>query len=151
MYQESMISFSYIYNIVQVILGQFVEFIIMLVYGLDLRLYPNPVSLWLSRLQDLFIYYFCQATEGGKEIFVFEQHRLPLFVNCDRQAVLFPMFVLLFCYCFVPFVLLISATNCTLFFSVFANVMFSNFKTIFLCLHVIPLVSFNNSFMVNLQ
>ena len=75
------------------------------------------------------------------DFFLFERHRLPLFINCDRQAVLCSMFVFLFCNCFVPFVPLISSPNCTLFFSVFVNFIFSNFKTILLCLHVIPLVN----------
>ena len=84
-------------------------------------------------------------------LFLFERHRLPLFVNCDRQAVLCSMFVLLFCNCFVPFAPLISSPSCTLFFRVFLNFIFPNFKTKLLCLHVIPLVSFNNSFILNLQ
>ena len=103
---------------------------------------------------------------GRTDFFLFEWHRLPLFVNCDRQVLLCSMFVFLLCNYFVPFVPLISATNCTLFFSVFVNFIFSNFctlffrvfvnfvfsnfKTILLCLHVVPLVSFNNSFFVNL-
>ena len=100
------------------------------------------------------IYLFITFTKqqwGENRFFLFERHRLPLFINCDRQAVLCLMFVFLFCNCFVPFVPLISSPNCTLFFSVFVNFIFSNFKTILLCLHVIPLVSFNNSFIVNLQ
>ena len=95
------------------------------------------------------IYLFITFTKqqwGENRFFLFERHRPPLFVNCDRQAVLCSMFVLLFCKCFVPFVPLISSPNCTLFFSVFVNFIFSNFKTILLCLHVIPLVSFNDSF-----
>ena len=41
-----------------------------LVYGLDLCLYPNAVSLWLSiLLQDLFIYCFYKATVGGENRF----------------------------------------------------------------------------------
>ena len=105
------------------------EFIRTLVYGLDLWFYPNAVLLWLSMLlQDL-----------------------PLFINCDRQAVLCSMFIFLFCNCFVPFVPLISSRNCTLFFSGFVNFIFSNFKTILLCLDVIPLLSFNNSVIANLQ
>ena len=61
---------------------------------------------------------------GENRLFLFERHRLPLFVNCDRQAVLCSIFVLLFCNCFVPFVSLISSPNCTLFFSVFVNFIF---------------------------
>ena len=93
---------------------------------------------------------FTKQQWGQSRFFLFERHRLPLFINCDRQAVLCLMFVFLFCNCFVPFVPLISSRNCALFFSVFVNFIFSNFKTILLCLHVIPLVSFNNSFIVNL-
>ena len=94
---------------------------------------------------------FTKQQWGESRFFLFEQHPLPLFINCDRQTVLCLMFIFLFCNCFVPFVPLISSRNCTLFFSVFVNFIFSNFKTILLCLHVIPLVSFNNSFIVNLQ
>ena len=40
----------------------------MLVYGLDLCLYPNAVSLWLSiLLQDLFITFTKQHMGGGGE------------------------------------------------------------------------------------
>ena len=83
---------------------------------------------------------FTKQQWGESRFFLFERHRLPLLINCDRQAVLCLMFVFLFCNCFVPFVPLISSRNCTLFFSVFVNFIFSNFKTILLCLHVIPLV-----------
>ena len=88
-------------------------------------------------------------TGGRTYFFLFQRHRLPLFINCERQAVLCSMFVFLFCNCFVPFVPLISSPNCKLFFSVFVNFIFFNFKTILQCLHVIPLVSFNDSFIVN--
>ena len=95
---------------------------------------------------------FTKQQWGDSSFFLFERHCLPLFINCDRQAVLCLIFVFfLFCNCFVPFVPLISSCNCTLFFSVFVNIIFSNFKTILLCLHVIPLVSFNSSFIANLQ
>ena len=60
------------------------------------------------------------------------------------------MFDWLFCNCFVLFVQFILSLNCTLFFSVFANFIFSNFKTILLCHYVILLVSFNDSFIINL-
>ena len=123
----------------------------MLVYGLDLWFHPNAVLLWLSMiLQEIFIT-FTKQQWGEIRFFLFEQHRLSLFVNCNRQTVLcLSMFVLLFCNCFVPFVPLISSANCMLFFRLFVNFIFSNFKTILLCLHVILLVSFNNSFIVNL-
>ena len=97
----------------------------------------------------LFITFTKQRWEENR-FFLFEWHRLPLFVNYDRQAVLSSMFVLLFCNCFTPFVPLTSSPNCTLFFSLFVHFIFSNYETILLCLHVIPLVSFNNSFIVNL-
>ena len=74
-----------------------------------------------------------------------------VFINCDRQAVLCLMFV--FCSVIVSFPLyrnFFPYSYCTLFFSVFVNFIFSNFKMILLCLHVIPLFSFNNSFIVNL-
>ena len=61
------------------------------------------------------------------------------------------MFVWLLCNCFVPFVPLISSPNCTLFFLVFVNFLFSDFKTILLCHYFISLVSFNNSFLANLS
>ena len=85
--------------------------------GLDLWFYPNAVVLWLNIL----VHYLTCITVakqqwGQNRLFLFKQHRLPLFVNCDRQAVLCSMFVLLFCSCFVPFVLLISSPNCMLFF-----------------------------------
>ena len=51
-----MISLSYIYDLVKVILGHFAEFIRTLVYGLELWFYPNAVLLWLSMLlQEIFI------------------------------------------------------------------------------------------------
>ena len=105
------------------------------------------------------IYLFITFTKQRwreNRFFLFERHRLPLFVNCDRQAVLCSVFVLLLCNCFVTFVLLISSPNCTLFFSEFENFIFSNFKTILLIFFsylytiLIFLVSFNNSFIVNL-
>ena len=93
---------------------------------------------------------FTKQQLGENRFFLLKWHRLPLLINCDRQAVLCLMFVFLFCNCFVPFVPLISTRNCTLFFSVFVNFIFSNFRTILLCLHVIPLLSFNNFFIINL-
>ena len=60
------------------------------------------------------------------------------------------IWVLLLYNCFVSFVLLISSPNCTLSSRLFVNYISSSFKTILLCLHIIPLVSFNNSFIVNL-
>ena len=59
------------------------------------------------------------------------------------------MFDWLFC-SFVPFVWFILSLNCTLFFNVFVNFIFSNFKATLLGHHVIPLVSFNDSFIINL-
>ena len=118
MYQESMISFSYILTYFRF----FAEFVRTLVYGLDLWFYPNAVLLWLSiLLQYLTFITFTKQQWWKNRLFIFEWHRLPLSVSCDRQAVLCSMFVLLFCSCFVPFVPLISYPNCTLFFSVFLN------------------------------
>ena len=120
----------------------------VLIYGFfPMSFYCGLVCYYRS---NLFIT-FTKQQQGGKRFFLFEQHRLPLFVNCYRQAVLCSMFVLLFCNCFVLFVPLISSPNCMLFFSVFVNFFFCNFKTMLLCLHVIPLVSLNKSFVVNLQ
>ena len=99
------------------------------------------------------IYLFITFTKqqwGEYRFFLFDQHRLSRLISCDRQAILSSMFVFLFCNCSVPFVLLISSPNCSIFFSVFLKFIFSNFKAILLCLHVIPLVGFNDSFIVNL-
>ena len=118
------------------------------IFGFTLMMFYCGLVCYFRRY--LFIT-FTKQQLGENRTFLFQQLCLPLFVNCRRQAVLSSMFVLLFCNCFDPFVPLISSTNFTLFFSVFVNFMFSDFKMILLCLHVIPLVSFNNSFVVNLQ
>ena len=118
------------------------------IYGFTLMLFYCGLICY-SRIY-LFITFTKQQWRKNR-FFLFERHLLPLFVNCDRQAVLCSMFVLLFCNCFVPFAPLISSPSCTLFFRVFLNFIFPNFKTKLLCLHVIPLVSFNNSFILNLQ
>ena len=146
-----MISLSYIYDLVQVIQ--------VILLNLLERLFTDQIHSFTLMLFycGLVCYYkiyllLLLSNSGGRiDIFLFEWHRLPLFINCDRQAVLCSIFVFLFCNCFVPFVPLISSPNCTLFFSVFVNFTFSNFKTILPCLHVFPLVSFNDSFIVNLQ
>ena len=117
-------------------------------YGFTLMLFYCGLVCYYRRY--LFNAFTKQQWEENR-FFLFERYRLPLFVNCDSQAVLCSMFVLLFCNCFVAFVPLISSANCTFFFSVFVSFIFFNFKAILLCLHVIPLVSFNNSFIVNLQ
>ena len=117
------------------------------IYGFTLMLFYCGLVCYYG----IYLLLLLSNSGGGEQIFLFERYPLRLFINCDRQAVLRSMFVLLFCNCFAPFVPLISSPNCTLFFSVFVNFIFSDFKTILLCLHVIPLVSFNNSFIVDLQ
>ena len=138
------------FRLFQVILRNLLECLFTdQIFGFTLMLFYCGLVCYFRRY--LFITFTKQQWGGGNRTFLFQPLRLPLFVNCGRRAVLSSMFVLLFCNCFVPFVPLISSTNFTLFFSVFVNFIFSDFKTILLCLHVIPLISFNNSFIVNLQ
>ena len=132
-YQESMISchiFMTQFRLLQVLLRNVLERLLTdQIYGFTLMLfYCGLVSYYRI---NLFIT-FTKQQWGESRFFLFERHRLPLFINCDRQAVLCLMFVFLFCNCFVPFVPLISSPNCTLFFSVFVNFIFCNFKTILL-------------------
>ena len=59
------------------------------------------------------------------KFFLFARHRLPLYVNCDRQA-FYVQLAWWFCNCFVPFVPFILTPNSTLFFCVFVNFIFFN-------------------------
>ena len=93
----------------------------MLVYGLDLWFNPYAaVVLWLSILVLLLLLLSNSFWENKR--FLFDRYCLHLFVsNCDKQAVLCSMFVLLTSNCFVHFVPLIWSTSCTFFFSAFVN------------------------------
>ena len=85
----------------------------MLVYGLDLWIYPKGVSLLLIMLL-YYLYFgitFTKQQWRENRCYLFEQHRLALFVNFDRQVVLCSMFVSLFSNCFLPFVPLYHCVN----------------------------------------
>ena len=55
------------------------------------------------------MYYFVKQQRGENIYFLFERHRVQLFVKLE--AVLCAMFVLLFCNSFIPFVTLYGCIN----------------------------------------
>lgn len=124
----------------------------------------QKVVLLLLNMSLNYIYYihvlFILVTNSGGRVDIFYSSSIVyLFVNFDRQVVLWSRFVSLFWNCLVPFLhypctdlqcFVVSVIEFYPFFIKIQKFVFSDFKTILLHHHFIPFINFSNFFIVDL-